>query len=431
MSERLPEQLRPEGVVPTNRWEGVVALALVPVGLGVLFEAPPMVLIGVMGVGFAAYARADTAPTVNVSVERELSETDPDPDDEVTVTVRLTNEGGVLPDLRVIDGVPAALAAEDPARLGTALRPGKTASFSYTVTAVRGEHEWGPVKLLARNPSGSQETDTVVECETTMRCHPSLDATSSLPLRGLTAPYSGRVATDVGGSGLEFHATREYRHGDPVRRIDWSRLARTGELSTLEFREERAATVVLLIDSRQKAYRAPAEEEANAVERSVDAAAEAFSALTDAGDRVGLAAFGPGECWVSPDSGSQHRAEIRRTFTTHPALAPTPSDERFLPTTWLARFRRRLSADAQVIFFSPIIDDYAVSVARRLDAYDHPVTVISPDPTAVDSPGHQLARVERANRLSRLRKAGIRVVDWPDGEPLAGELARSARRWSA
>ena len=427
----LPEQLQPSGVVPTRRWDGVVALALVPVGLGVLFEAPPLVLAGIVGVGFAAYARADTAPSVDVTLQRELSDPDPNPGDEVTVTLRLQNDGGVLPDLRVIDGVPPALAAEQPARLGTALRPGKSASFSYTVTAVRGEHEWGPVTLLARNPSGSRETEVTVECDTTMRCHPHLDATSSLPLRGLTAPYSGRVPTDVGGSGLEFHSTREYRHGDPVRRIDWSRLASTGELSTLEFREERAATVVLLIDSRTKAYRAPAAEEANAVERSVDAAAEAFSALIDAGDRVGLAAFGPGECWVPPDTGADHRALVRRTFTSDPALSPTPSDERFLPTTWLARFRRRLPADAQLIFFSPMVDSYAVSVARRLDAYDHPVTVVSPDPTAADSPGRQLARVKRSNRLSRLRAAGIRVVDWPDGVPLAGELERSARRWSA
>ncbi len=426
----LPEQLRPQGVIPTERWAGIVALALLPVGLGVLFRHPPLLLAGVVGVGYAAYARADTAPDVDVTVERELSEESPDPGEEVSVTVRLRNDGGVLPDLRVIDGVPAALAAEDPARFGTSLRPGRTASFSYTVTAVRGEHEWEPIRLIARNASGSRETDTTVEAETTLRCHPKLDASSSLPLRGLTAQYSGRVPTDIGGSGLEFHSTREYRHGDPVRRINWARLARTGELSTLEFREERAATVVLLIDTREKAYHAPGPEESNAVERSVDAATEAFSALLDSGDRVGVAAFGPGECWLPPGTGVDHRAEARQLFTTHPALSATPLNERFLPTTWLSRFRRRIPADAQIVLFSPMTDDFAVTSARRLDAYGHPVTVISPDPTAGDTPGRQFARIERANRLSRLRSSGVRVVDWADEEPLAPELERSARRWS-
>jgi len=67
-----------------------------------------------------------------------------------------------------------------------------------------------------------------------------LSAGGDLPLRGLTTKYHGRVPTDVGGAGVEFHATREYRRGDPVKRIDWNRRARTGELATLELREERA-----------------------------------------------------------------------------------------------------------------------------------------------------------------------------------------------
>jgi uncharacterized protein (DUF58 family) len=426
----LPEQLRPEGVVPTERWAGIAAMALLPVGVGVLLRHPPLVLAAVVGVGYAAYARADAAPDTNVRIERDLDPASPDPGEEVTVTVRLHNEGGVVPDLRVIDGVPPALAADEPARFGTSLRPGRSASFSYTVTAVRGEHDWEPVTLIARNASGSRETRREEPVETTLRCHPALEASAALPLRGLTAQYSGRVPTDVGGSGLEFHSTREYRHGDPVRRINWARLARTGELSTLEFREERAATVVLLIDSREKAYHAPGPEESNAVERSVDAATQAFSALLDSGDRVGVAAMGPGECWLPPGTGSDHRAEARELFTSHPALAATPLEERFLPTTWLSRFRRRLPADAQIVFFSPLVDDFAVSAARRLDAYGHLVTVISPDPTVTDTPGRELARVERANRLSQLRTTGVRVIDWADDAALAPALERSARRWS-
>ncbi|WP_284014598.1 DUF58 domain-containing protein [Halobaculum litoreum] len=410
----------------------MAALALVPVGLGVLLRHPPLVLVGALGVAFAAFARGDTAPEIDVALERELSDPTPDPGDTVTVTLRVRNEGdGVLPDLRVVDGVPAALAAEGPARLGTALRPGRTATLRYEVTAVRGAHEWDPVHVLARNPSGSRERDARLEATgtTTLRCTPELEASSSLPLRGLTTVYSGRVPTDVGGSGLEFHSTREYRHGDPAKRVNWARYARTGELSTLEFREERAATVVVCIDAREEAYLAPDAESANAVERSVEAASQAVPALLDSGDRVGVAAFGPGDCWLDPGVGDDHAVRARELLATHPALAPTPAGERFLPTTWVRRFRRWLPADAQVLFCTPLPDDYAVTVARRLDAYGHAVTVVSPDPTADDTPGHRLSRVERANRVSRLRSAGIRVLDWGD-EPLATELERASARWS-
>ncbi|MFC7070561.1 DUF58 domain-containing protein [Halobaculum lipolyticum] len=426
------DRVRPKGVVPTGRWAGMAALALVPVGLGVLLRHPPRVLVGALGGAYAAYARGDAAPDLDVTLERELSDPTPDPGDDVTVTLRVRNDGGgTLPDLRIVDGVPPALATESSARLGTALRPGRTATLRYDVTAVRGAHEFDPVHLLARNPSGSRERDARIEAggTTTMRCTPELEASSSLPLRGLTTVYSGRVPTDVGGAGLEFHSTREYRHGDPANRVNWARYARTGELSTLEFREERAATVVVCIDAREEAYLAPDPESANAVERSVEAASQAVPALLDSGDRVGVAAFGPGDCWLAPGVGDEHAARARDLLATHPALAPTPGDERFLPTTWVRRFRRWLPADAQVLFCTPLPDDYAVTVARRLDAYGHAVTVISPDPTADDTPGRRLARVERANRLSRLRAAGIRVLDWGD-ESLATELERASARWS-
>jgi len=428
----LPRQLRPEGVVPTGRWAGMAGLALIPVALGVLLRHPPLVLVGAVGVAFAAYARGDSAPDPELTLERELSDPTPDPGDEVTVTVRVRNDGdGLLPDLRVVDGVPAALATEGSARLGTALRPGRTATVRYTLTAVRGAHEFDPVHVVARNPSGSRERDDRIEAEgaTTLRCTPELEASTSLPLRGLTTVYSGRVPTDVGGAGLEFHSTREYRHGDPAKRVNWARYARTGELSTLQFREERAATVVVCVDARRGSYLAPDDESPNAVERGVEAASQAVPALLDGGDRVGVAAFGPGDCLLEPGVGDDHAARARDLLATHPALAPTPSDERFLPTSWLRRFRRWLPADAQVILCTPLTDDYAATVARRLDAYGHAVTVVSPDPTADGTSGRRLARVERANRLSGLRSAGIRVLDWGD-EPLATELERAAARWS-
>jgi uncharacterized protein (DUF58 family) len=410
----------------------MAALALVPVGLGVLLRHPPLVLVGALGVALAAYARGDAAPELDVTIERDLSDPTPDPGDEVTVTLRVRNDGdGVLPDLRLVDGVPAALATDAPARLGTALRPGRTATLTYRVTAVRGAHEWDPVHVLARNPSGSRERDARIDADgvTTLRCTPELEASASLPLRGLTTVYSGRVPTDVGGAGIEFHSTREYRHGDPAKRVNWARYARTGELSTLDFREERAATVVVCIDAREGAYLARDAESPNAVERSVEAASQAVPALLDSGDRVGVAAFAPGDCRLAPGVGDEHAARARELLATDPALAPTPTDERFLPTTWVRRFRRWLPEDAQVLLCTPLPDDYAVTVARRLDAYGHAVTVISPDPTVDDTPGHRLAGVERANRVSRLRAAGIRVLDWGE-ESLATELERAAARWS-
>jgi len=417
--------------VDTEHWAGIGALAFAAFALGLPFQRPSLFLVALVGVGFAAYARFGDAPAADLTVERELSESSPSPDAEVTVTVTVENAGSAtIPDLRLIDGVPPGLSVSDgAARLGTALRPGKRATFSYTVTATRGSHEWEPLTAVVRNASGSRERVVEVDAATTLRCLPTLEASSDLPLRGLTTPYSGRVATDVAGSGLEFHSTREYRRGDPLSRVDWNRYARSGELSTVSFREERAATVVLLVDSREAAYRAPDEDTPNAVERSVEAAGEAFSALLSTGDRVGIASYGPEACWLAPATGEQHRATARRLLADHPSFSVSPSEEPFYPSIALRRLRRRLPADAQIVLFSPATDDYIATVAERLNAYGHQLTLISPDPTTDDTATRRLARLERDTRLRRLRSHGIRVIDWGE-RPLAVELARATRRWS-
>lgn len=418
-------------VIDTEHWAGIGALAFGAVAIGLPFQQTGLFLIALVGVGFGAYARAGEAPVVDLNVERELSEPSPKPDDEVTVTVTVENTGAAtLPDLRLIDGVPPGLSVTDgTARLGTALRPGKRTTYSYTVRATRGSHDWEPMTAIVRNTSGSRERTAVVSASSTLRCLPTLAASSDLPLRGLTTPYAGRVATDVGGSGLEFHSTREYRQGDPLSRVDWNRYARSGELSTISFREERAATVVLLVDSREAAYRAPDDETPNAVERSVDAVGEAFQALLGSGDRVGIASYGPEECWLAPATGSEHRAAARRLLADHPAFGVSPSEEAFYPSISLRRLRRRLPSDAQIVLFSPMTDDYIPSVAERLDAYGHQLTLISPDPTAEGSAPNRLARLERDTRLRRLRSHAIRVVDWAE-RPLAVELKQATRRWN-
>lgn len=451
----MPDGSAPAGVVDheTGHWTGVGAVALVVGGLGVLLGAPSLVLSGLVGVAFAGAAGTarplglhDAEGEPVLAVRRRLDEPAPDPGEAVTVTVEVCNEGTVLlPDVRIVDGVPPELEVTDGSpRHGTVLRPGASTVFSYTVAATRGEHDWQPAAVAVADPTGSIERETSVDAATTLTC--SLPALSSeaLPLRALATPLPGRLRTDTGGPGTEFHSTREYRPGDPPNRIDWRRRARTGDLGTVEFHQERAATVMLVIDTRKTAYLAPGAGAYHAVERSVDAANRTFRALLDAGDRAGIATFGPAadECWLPPDAGDEHRVRGRALLTSHPALSPIPpakglyetyqSDRRAeLKRRRIERLHRRLSADTQVFLFSPCCDGYVLDVARRLDAYGHLVTVVSPDPTTADAPSRELAGMERVDRLAGLREAGVRVIDWEHGEPFSSTLARAQARWSS
>jgi len=416
----------------TGHWYGISAVVLAGVGAGVLLEQPAVLLVGVVGLWYAAYARSHDVTGAALSVERSLSTNRPEPGETVTVTVTVRNDGEeLLTDLRLVDGVPDALAVtQGSPRLGTALRPGGAVEFSYAVTARRGVHAFEPLVAAVRNAPGTVEHERVVAPErpTELVCTPLLEALPlPLPLRTASTPYAGVETTASSGDGVEFYSTRLYRPGDARSRIDWNRRARTGELSTLVFREERAASVVLLVDVDESAYVAPESGE-HAVDRSVEAAGQAFATLETAGHFVGVGALGRAECWLAPGAGETHRARARELLATHPALASVPPEEPENPLRARRLLRSRLPANAQVVVFSPLGRPSVVRTIRGLEAAGYPVTVVSPDPTADGTPGRRLARVGRRLHVTDLRGDGIPVLEWAWDEPFATAVAAFAEQ---
>lgn len=415
---------------PTNRWLGVTAAALLAAGAGLVSTRPPLLLASVVAVGYAAYARGARAPVATLSVEREVDDPEPDAGDAVAVTTTVTNEGATLFDLRVYDGVPDALAVTGgDARTNVALRPGASVTLEYEVTAARGEHTWTDPTAVTRDASGAHEREEPVEGPaTTVTCVPSLASIEGFPLRALTTPHTGRVASREPGAGVEFHSLREYRPGDPMSRVDWHHLARTGELATQQFHAERMATVLLLFDVRPAAYAATPDGEHEAVAAALEAGRRLLGGLLDDGNRVGLAGLGVETCWLEPGLGREHRARAERFLATAAPLSTTPPDDPFVPRR-LRELRGRLRGEVQVVWLSPLLDVYGVAVARRLESAGHAVTAVSPDVTGGETPGQRVARAERETRMARLREVGVRVVDWRPAEPVEVAVTRAARGW--
>jgi uncharacterized protein (DUF58 family) len=329
----------------------------------------------------------------------------------VTVTVRIENDGTrTLPDLRIVDGVPAGLTVADGSpRFTTALRPGKAATFSYTVTAVDGVHEFEPAMVVTSDFVGLVERVESVTDSTTLSCGFEYTARDT----PTTAPPSllpGSFGSQDSGAGIEFEEIREYRSGDPLGRIDWHRRAKTGELATLEFTEPTQLRTVLLVDDRAAAYVATAET-IPAPRASAQMAFAVGARLLEDGQPVGLSTVTAAE-WLPPEAGDQQYFSLRRSLADPNTVAWSAPSESYSPATVAERLSARLATGTQVVFFSPLTDDQSVELCRRLQAAGHGVSVLSPAYTDGETTGAAYARLARWCRRSELHAADIPVESW-------------------
>lgn len=421
----------PTGELPRTRSTGltaaVVAGALAVSAVGVGFGQPAVVLTAALGIALVGAARL-WSPTPDVALTRSLSTETPAPGDEVTVTVTVRNTGDrTLPEIRLVDGVPPGCrVADGTSRLTTALRPGKAITSEYTVEAVAGRHSFEPGVVVVGDPVGATETVATVEAAggpTELDCGFGRPTTATEPPRPQVTVNPGQRVGSVSGSGVEFDALREYRIGDPPARIDWHHRAKTGELATVEFREPRLSTVAILVDTRPAAYVA-APGGVPAPRHGAVAAFTLAGQLLAEGVPVGFGTVPPGDHWTPVGTGAQQRTTLRERLAGDDAVpwltpegAPSVADI-------AAALTARLSPDVQVVFVSPLCDDGSVAIARRLEAAGHSVTVVSPDPTDGGSVAGAYGRLDRWQRLSTLRGAGIPVTDWDPADGIEGVVRR-------
>ncbi len=418
--------------VATGRWAVGVPVAMVAGTVALLAPGPgpPVALAtAVVGLAFAAYGYATRPPAPAVVVNRAVTDTSPLPGGDVTVALTVENVSDrTVADLRLVDRVPDDLElVEGSATHSATLAPGETDRVEYTLRARRGDHAVGPATLVLRNLSGSEAYRRDLDDPVSLSVRASPDGVA---LDEQTAHHTGRVETDEPGSGIEFHSTREYHPSDPMRRIDWNRYASTGDLRTVAYGEERAAVVVVAVDLRPAADVARTPSEPTGTELCEYAGEQVARTLLDRNDRVGVLLYGDGR-YLPPATGRVQSLRIRTLLREGPdaLTADDLVDVGYRHDTSVVR--DRLPPEAQVVFVSALTDDAPVESVAELEAYGHPTRVIAPDLTAADTVGGTVARVERTDRVSDLRTAGVEVAEWSPDEPLRTAIARAERRWSS
>ncbi|MFB6092079.1 MAG: DUF58 domain-containing protein [Haloquadratum sp.] len=437
------------------RWNGAVLLTFATAAWGIALGRPLLFVAGAVPLTYVAYGYLSGPPRPELAFERHIEAETAVPGERVTVRLEVHNEGdGVVSDVRVVDGVPGPLpVVEGEPRTAVPLPPGGSTAFEYTVRARRGIHEFDDVRLQLRSLTGGHvvtETRSATGVDR-LRC---LQHVSMFPLPDQTRQYVGRAPADEGGEGVEFYGSREYLPSDPAKRINWHRLAATGELTTVVHREERSRSVVFVLDARPAAAVGSGEGTFTAVELGTYAIERGTRALQEDNHSVGLAVVGDGAAgpsFVAPGGGTATRERIRHVLSrvgpfvadaldsadTEDATPEDPAADAAGASGELTeatdgggvdpvqRLLADVGTDAQVVLVSPLLDRDPVELVERLTKRGYVTTVLSPDVTGDERWGSRLAALDRHAWRRRAESLGAPVIDWDPEESLGMTLARA------
>jgi uncharacterized protein (DUF58 family) len=340
----------------------------------------------------------------------------------VAVHLELANEGGDLEEVLIHDLLPSGLAVVEgePSMLAD-LPAGDSVVLRYRVQAQRGGFSFDEVRVTAGERFGLFHRQATIPAPAQLFVLPQPRPLKRVAIRPLrTRGYAGPVPARQGGSGTDFFGVREYQVGDPRRWINWRISARhPRSLFTNEFEQERIADVGLILDARSRSDVLAGDQ--SLFEHAVQATASLADAFLGDGNRVGLLVYGRVLDWTFPGYGKVQRERILRAL----ARARTGESQVFDNLDYLPT--RFFPAQSQLVLVSPLWpDDLPMLVRLRARAYQ--VLVLRPDAIELEARSlgstpevalaARMARIEWLLLRRRLRRAGIRVVDWQVEEPL-------------
>jgi uncharacterized protein (DUF58 family) len=229
------------------------ALALGFVGIdtrrGLVFmlfalAAPPLVLAGLRAIRRAPRLRVDGRLPPRLTAGRPVSATlDLSPQDARSAGHLALYWDGRLPDVAALEVRPVERLAEAtsgrPTRVAVDLHPRR-----------RGRYVLPRLGLARTDLFGLLRSRAVFGPETVVLVYPRYYTLEELPLPVGRRYQPGGIplASEVGDS-LEFVGTREYREGDPLRKIHWRSWGRLGRPVVKEYQEEYFSRIALVLDT--------------------------------------------------------------------------------------------------------------------------------------------------------------------------------------
>ncbi len=209
------------------------------------------------------------------------------------------------------------------------------------------------------------------------------------------------------GPGVEYADVRAYLPGDQLRTVNWAVSARRGSLHVTERLTDRAADVVVLIDTSAQAA-GPATE---STERAVRGAVQVVQTALRNGDRAGIVALGGrGPRWLGADIG---RRQFYRVLD-----AVLGVGREFEVTTGTLAPRAAVPPDAIIIAFSTLLDTEFALALIDLRKRGHSVIAVdvlhgAPFAEEQDPIITRMWALQRSAMYRDMAVIGVDVVAWP------------------
>jgi uncharacterized protein (DUF58 family) len=126
----------------------------------------------------------------------------------------------------------------------------------YTVRSdVRGRYRVGPLRLRLSDPFGLVELTRGFSAVDQLTVTPVVHPLPAIRLGGSWNAGGDSTSRAVFSRGEDDAATREYRHGDDLRKVHWRSTARTGRLMVRQVEAPWQSHATLLLDTRSSAHR--------------------------------------------------------------------------------------------------------------------------------------------------------------------------------
>lgn len=172
------------------------------------------------------------------------------------VVLRLENMSRIPTGLMLLeDHVPYALGSR-PRFILNRLRSHAASSVTYSVRAdVRGRYDLGPLTVRLSDPFGLCEVTRSFVSTSKLVVTPVVTPLPAVRISGERSGSGESRARSVAVHGEDDAATREYRHGDDLRKVHWRSTARTGELMVRREEQPWHSKASLLLDTRAIAHR--------------------------------------------------------------------------------------------------------------------------------------------------------------------------------